>query len=40
MAKIIECIPNFSEGRDKVTIDKIIDTLRGREGIKLLDYSS
>lgn len=40
MAKIIECIPNFSEGRDKVTIDKIIDILRGREGIKLLDYSS
>lgn len=40
MAKIIECIPNFSEGRDKVTIDRIIDTLRGREGIKLLDYSS
>ena len=40
MAKIIECIPNFSEGRDKVPIDKIIDTLRGREGIKLLDYSS
>lgn len=40
MAKIIECIPNFSEGRDPVIIDKIIDTLRGREGIKLLDYSS
>lgn len=40
MAKIIECIPNFSEGRDPVIIDKIIDTLRGKEGIKLLDYSS
>lgn len=40
MAKIIECIPNFSEGRDNIIIDKIIDTLRGKEGIKLLDYSS
>lgn len=40
MGKIIECIPNFSEGRDKVIIDNIIDTLRGRDGIKLLDYSS
>ncbi|SCK03068.1 Glutamate formiminotransferase [uncultured Clostridium sp.] len=40
MAKIIECIPNFSEGRDQVIIDKIVDTLRGKEGIKLLDYSS
>ena len=40
MAKIIECIPNFSEGRHNKIIDKIIDTLRGKEGIKLLDYSS
>lgn len=40
MTKLIECIPNFSEGRDKVVIEKIIDTLRGRDGIKLLDYSS
>lgn len=40
MEKIIECIPNFSEGRDSLIIDKIIDTLRGKEGIKLLDYAS
>lgn len=40
MSKIVECIPNFSEGRDSLIIDKIIDTLRGKEGIKLLDYSS
>lgn len=40
MEKIIECIPNFSEGRDPLIIDKIIDTLRGKEGIKLLDYAS
>lgn len=40
MARIIECIPNFSEGRDKEKIEKIIDTVRGVEGVKLLDYSS
>jgi glutamate formiminotransferase / 5-formyltetrahydrofolate cyclo-ligase len=40
MKKIIECIPNFSEGRNKETIEKIMDTLRGKDGIKLLDYSS
>jgi glutamate formiminotransferase len=40
MKKIIECIPNFSEGRNKKVIETIIDTLRGKEKIKLLDYSS
>lgn len=38
--KLIECIPNFSEGRNKEIIEKIVNTLRGREGVKLLDYSS
>ncbi|MCM0650573.1 glutamate formimidoyltransferase [Clostridium swellfunianum] len=40
MKKIIECIPNFSEGRNKEVIESILDTLRGKEGVKLLDYSS
>ncbi|MCJ7691261.1 MAG: glutamate formimidoyltransferase [Clostridiaceae bacterium] len=40
MARIVECIPNFSEGRDKKVIEKIIDAVRCAEGIKLLDYSS
>ena len=40
MARIVECIPNFSEGRDKVIIEKIMDAVRNKEGIKLLDYSS
>jgi len=40
MDKVIECIPNFSEGRDKEVIEKIIQTLRCRDNIKLLDYSS
>lgn len=40
MAKLIECVPNFSEGRNKVVIEKIVDEVRKTEGVKLLDYSS
>ena len=38
--KIVQCVPNFSEGRDLEKVERIIDTLRGKEGVKLLDYSS
>ncbi len=40
MNKIIECVPNFSEGRDLSKVEKIVDSFRGKEGVKLLDYSS
>lgn len=40
MSRIVECIPNFSEGRNRVIVEKIVDALRGKEGVKLLDYSS
>lgn len=40
MDKIIECVPNFSEGRDLAKVDKIAEVFRGRKGVKLLDYSS
>lgn len=40
MNKIIECVPNFSEGRDLKKIEKIVDAFRCREGVKLLDYSN
>lgn len=40
MKQIIECVPNFSEGRDKVKMEKILDAFRGKEGVKLLDYSN
>lgn len=36
--KIIECVPNFSEGRDLDKIEKIVSPLRGKAGVKLLDY--
>ncbi len=34
--KLIECVPNFSEGRDESVIQKITDAVRSVEGIKLL----
>lgn len=37
--KIMECVPNFSEGRNLEIIEKIADEFRGKEGVKLLDYS-
>jgi Glutamate formiminotransferase len=39
MDKIIECIPNFSEGLDKEKLEKILNEIRKQEGVKLLDYS-
>lgn len=38
--KLIECVPNFSEGRDPEKIEKIIEPFRARPGVKLLDYSN
>lgn len=38
MKRIIECVPNFSEGRNPEKIEKIVQPFRGREGVKLLDY--
>ncbi|MCK4349420.1 MAG: glutamate formimidoyltransferase, partial [Candidatus Krumholzibacteria bacterium] len=35
--KLVECVPNFSEGRDMATIEKITDEIRATEGVKLLD---
>lgn len=35
--RIIECVPNFSEGRDKGVIRQITDVIEQCEGVKLLD---
>lgn len=40
MHQIIQCVPNFSEGRDLDKIDKIVSPFRGKQGVKLLDYSN
>lgn len=37
---ILETAPNFSEGRDLAIVEQIADCFRGKEGVKLLDYSS
>ncbi len=37
MKKILECVPNFSEGRDAKVIREITDAIESVEGIKLLD---
>jgi glutamate formiminotransferase len=40
MKKIIECVPNFSEGRDLEKIEKIVEPFRGKDDVKLLDYQN
>jgi glutamate formiminotransferase len=37
MDKLIECVPNFSEGRDKKKIQAIAEAARGRPKVKVLD---
>ena len=39
MNQILECVPNYSEGRNLEIIEKLCDCFRGKEGVKLLDYS-
>ena len=39
MNQILECVPNYSEGRNLEVIEKLCDCFRGKEGVKLLDYS-
>ena len=40
MQQIIQCVPNFSEGRDQATIEAIARALRSVEGVRLIDHSS
>jgi glutamate formiminotransferase len=40
MDQIIECVPNFSEGRDQEKIAQLVKEVVSTEGVKLLDYSS
>ena len=36
MSTLVECVPNFSEGRDKAKVDAIVDAMKV-EGVYLLD---
>src|SRR6476619_1374734 len=37
MQKLIECVPNFSEGRDEIVIRQITDAIQSVDGVSLLD---
>ena len=37
MKQIVECVPNYSEGRDKSVIDGIVAAIATVEGVKVLD---
>jgi glutamate formiminotransferase/formiminotetrahydrofolate cyclodeaminase len=37
MSQLIECVPNFSEGRDPAVIEAITSQIESVEGVKLLD---
>ena len=37
MEKLVECVPNFSEGRDMSVIKQITGSIESVEGVKLLD---
>lgn len=40
MARLVQCVPNFSEGRRQDVLEEILDEIRLVNGVKLLDYSS
>ncbi len=39
MARLVQCVPNFSEGRNEDIILKILDEIKKVAEVKLLDYS-
>ncbi|MDQ2801076.1 MAG: glutamate formiminotransferase, partial [Armatimonadota bacterium] len=40
MESMIQCVPNFSEGRRPEVIAAIVDAVRGTPGIRLADWSA
>lgn len=40
MAKIVQCVPNFSEGQRVEVVDEIVGAIKNTAGVALLDYSS
>jgi glutamate formiminotransferase len=40
MRRIVECVPNFSEGRRREIIDEIVGALASVEGVRVLDVQS
>ncbi len=40
MSALIQCVPNFSEGRDSEVIAAIVDAVRQTPGVRLVDWSA
>lgn len=40
LERIVECVPNFSEGRDPEKVEKIVNEVKSTSDAYLLDYSS
>src|ERR1700730_16739320 len=40
MKRLIECVPNFSEGRDAAKVDALVDTMSSVPGVLVLDRES
>jgi len=40
MSRLVECVPNVSEGRRGEVIDRLADAIRGVAGVRLLDRTS
>lgn len=38
MSKIVQCVPNFSEGRDLQKVEEIVSVLKNKEGFNLVSY--
>jgi glutamate formiminotransferase len=38
--RLIECVPNISEGRDAVILERIVEAVRKTDGVELLDWSA
>ena len=39
LSKVVECVPNFSEGRNKKVLDEILSVIKKHNAVKLLDFS-
>jgi glutamate formiminotransferase / 5-formyltetrahydrofolate cyclo-ligase len=38
--RLIECVPNISEGRDAAVLERIVEAVRKTAGVELLDWSA
>jgi glutamate formiminotransferase len=39
MGSIVECVPNFSEGRNRTTVQALIDAVGSVSGVRMLDHT-